>query len=158
MSSAQPSSSMSSLQVNGTTVASVSFDPYLRTCFSPSFNSRLRKTHPTRQLVTSIIPGYGQHSVLMECEVDPDAPHDVILGLEWAAHIRDFVLEKGFRIDGHFDAWAFLSDPRHPLGFPSGPEVVPTDGLLSAVRPHYDVSTPIPPPNTLNSETLNFDP
>ncbi|KAJ7024245.1 hypothetical protein C8F04DRAFT_1192662 [Mycena alexandri] len=71
------------------------------------------------KLVTSIIPRYGQLSVLMECEVDPLAAYDVVLGSEWASHIRDFVLGLGYRLDDNFDAWSFFSDVRHPLGFSS---------------------------------------
>ncbi|KAJ7042869.1 hypothetical protein C8F04DRAFT_1390272 [Mycena alexandri] len=133
---------MSTIQVNGFVAPSAFFRPALRTTLSASFYHSLRISHPTRQLVTSIIPGYGQFSVLMECEVDPAADHDVTLGLEWAAHIRDFVLGLGFRIDDKFDAWLFLSDSHHPLGF--GPSLgssssASSSGVLPTVH-----STPIP--------------
>ncbi|KAJ7020599.1 hypothetical protein C8F04DRAFT_1274817 [Mycena alexandri] len=55
----------------------------------------------------------------MECEVDPLAAYDVVLGSEWASHIRDFVLGLGYRLNDNFDAWSFFSDVRHPLGFSS---------------------------------------
>ncbi|KAJ7719257.1 hypothetical protein B0H16DRAFT_1897211, partial [Mycena metata] len=112
---------MSLIQVNGHTASSASYHSSLRTTLSPSFYNSLRKDHPTRQLVTTVVPGFGPYCVVMECEVDAASEFDVVLGSEWAAYIRDFLQVSGYRLNRTFDAWIFLVDPHHPLGSTATP-------------------------------------
>ncbi|KAJ7036046.1 hypothetical protein C8F04DRAFT_1340485, partial [Mycena alexandri] len=106
---------MSLVQVNGRTASSASYHSSLRTTLSLSFYNSLRKDHPTCQLVTTAVPGFGPYCIAMECEVDAGSKFDVVLGSEWAAHIRDFLQASGYRLNRTFDAWLFLVDPHHPL-------------------------------------------
>ncbi|KAJ7725718.1 hypothetical protein B0H16DRAFT_1781750 [Mycena metata] len=130
---------MLSLQVNGSSVFSVFWHSGLRTTLSLALFNCLHISESTRQLVTSVVPGYGQHSVLMECEVNPHALYNVIVGSEWAGHLHDFVLNLGFRLDANFDTWSFLSDDRHPLGFT--PPISPPSLISQSALPVAQVQS-----------------
>ncbi|KAJ7779027.1 hypothetical protein B0H16DRAFT_1500899 [Mycena metata] len=109
---------MSVVHVNGSRATTVSFHPSARTSLSSRFFETLAVTHPTRQLVTTLVPGFGQYSILLECVVDPAIAFDIILGAQWAVHIREYVLGLGYRLNDTFNAWSFVSDSLHPLGAP----------------------------------------
>ncbi|KAJ7026065.1 hypothetical protein C8F04DRAFT_1268535 [Mycena alexandri] len=110
---------MSFLQVNGITASSASHHSSLRTSLSSSFLDRVRDgrlASTTRQLVTTFVPGFGPFGMVMDCETHSANEVDIILGFEWAAHIRDFLQASGYRLNRTFDAWTFLVDPSHPIG------------------------------------------
>jgi hypothetical protein len=39
---------------------------------------------------------------------------DVVLGLDWATHVRESLIGSGYHLDSTFDAWHFSSYPTHP--------------------------------------------
>ncbi|KAJ6540659.1 hypothetical protein B0H19DRAFT_1269210 [Mycena capillaripes] len=66
--------------------------------------------------VTTSVSGYPSFSTVLECDIVATAEFDVILGLDWAALVRDFLMRLGYRLDSSFDVWLFFSTPSHPIG------------------------------------------
>jgi hypothetical protein len=105
-----------SIFVEGSQVLSVSFRPSNRSVLSMRFLDLLPETSRSKPLLVTTVA--GQHhpiSFPLSLEVSDLESTDLVLGLDWAAFLRDSLLGLGYRIDSSFDAWRFVSDPTHPI-------------------------------------------
>ncbi|KAJ7883596.1 hypothetical protein B0H13DRAFT_1890361 [Mycena leptocephala] len=59
--------------------------------------------------------GHHPISFTLAFQLAKHSPYDVVLGLDWAAFIRDSMLNIGYRLDSTFNAALWVSDPAHPL-------------------------------------------
>ncbi|KAJ7720767.1 hypothetical protein B0H16DRAFT_1896715 [Mycena metata] len=69
---------MAYLQVNGTAVLTANTQEHHRTALSERFLGTLARTHPTRPLITTFVPGFQLPSVYLEYDVVADAQYDII--------------------------------------------------------------------------------
>ncbi|KAJ7751375.1 hypothetical protein B0H16DRAFT_1548220 [Mycena metata] len=107
-----------SLTVEGVPVssASVAFCRQPRTMISPGLHFHLNRPNGRSSvLVTTNVPGFLIASTFIECQVNPNLSHDIVLGLDWAAYVRESLLDTGYPLGDTFDAWAFFSRPDHPI-------------------------------------------
>ncbi|KAJ7016395.1 hypothetical protein C8F04DRAFT_1407125 [Mycena alexandri] len=105
-----------SLAVEGVPVFSVAFCRQPRTLISSGLYFRLnRPDGRSSVLVTTNIPGFLIASTLIECQADVNLSHDVVLGLDWAAYVRESLLNARYPLGDTFDAWLFFSHPDHPI-------------------------------------------
>ncbi|KAJ6556989.1 hypothetical protein DFH09DRAFT_1365427 [Mycena vulgaris] len=124
------------LTVEGASVPSFSYVNIPRTVLSPSFISGLGPSRPTGYLFTVTVGPSGSFSFPLHCTLGPQSPFDVVLGYDWAAHLRDRLLHYGFRLDSQFDAWKFFS---YHLPPPPGPSAaaIPTPPAPIGPSPPY---------------------
>ncbi|KAJ6471848.1 hypothetical protein DFH09DRAFT_1380535 [Mycena vulgaris] len=122
-----------SLTVEGASVPSFSYANIPHTVLSPSFISRLGPSRPTGYLFTVTVGPSRSFSFPLHCTLGPQSPFDVVLGYDWAAHLRDCLLHYGFRLDlppPPGPSAAAIPTPPAPIG-PSPPYVHP------AASPYY---------------------
>ncbi|KAJ6458911.1 hypothetical protein C8R47DRAFT_1081449 [Mycena vitilis] len=103
-----------SLSVEGIPALQVLFEPVDVTRVSVSFYQRLARVRGPRLPFTTIVPGFPPFSSVVDCAVGL-INVDVVLGLDWASHIREILIHSGFRIDRSFDAWTFFHHADHPI-------------------------------------------
>ncbi|KAJ7432823.1 hypothetical protein FB451DRAFT_1420278 [Mycena latifolia] len=122
----------------------VSLSPACRTVRScaPSFPAASCRIFGVEYLVLSWLqPGLGSFSTVIQCDVGPDVTTDVVLGLDWAALVREHLGYQGFLLDSSFNAWGFFSsEPAATSGFPmpSGSSAQP--GSATSLLPPNSVS------------------
>jgi len=105
-----------SLAVEGVPVSSVAFSRQPRTLISPGLYFRLNRPNGRSSvLVTTNVTGFLIASTFIECQVDPNLSHDIVLGLDWAAYVRESLLNSGYPLGDTFDAWSFFCRPDHPM-------------------------------------------
>ncbi|KAJ6502846.1 hypothetical protein C8R47DRAFT_1106949 [Mycena vitilis] len=154
-----------SLSVAGVPVLSVLFNPVAVTVVSPLFYQRLGPVDPAQLLFVTTVPGFPPFPSVVACAALP-APVDVVLGLDWASHVRETLIRYEYRLDRSFNAWTFFTHPAHPLRArvnpPPGEIIVPGD--IARVNPPSGQI--IGPGHTVHHghdvirypETLNFEP
>ncbi|KAJ7030870.1 hypothetical protein C8F04DRAFT_1263352 [Mycena alexandri] len=98
-----------SLFVEGILASSVAFSRVPRTSVSAAFHSRLPPSGRLGLLFTTGAGPYGSLSTVLNCEVVVGAHSDVVLGLDWAAMIRETLVRDGHRLDDTFSAWDFFT-------------------------------------------------
>jgi hypothetical protein len=110
-----PSKLTMSLYIEGLPAASVSFQQSPKSSLSSTFYQNLVGVSGNRLLFTTAIPSFSSYSSLVECNISHGLQTDVVLGLDWAAHVRESLICSGYRLDSTFDAWCFFSYPTHPI-------------------------------------------
>ncbi|KAJ6450571.1 hypothetical protein C8R47DRAFT_1230182 [Mycena vitilis] len=122
-----------SLSIEGLPVLAVRFEPVAVTRVSPSFYRRLTRIRGPQLLFTTAVPSFPTISSVVTCLVEL-VPEDVVLGLDWASHVREHLIQAGFRLGGSFDARTFLTHPDHPIrGVVSrSSAVIPSVGITPA--------------------------
>ncbi|KAJ6570556.1 hypothetical protein DFH09DRAFT_1080113 [Mycena vulgaris] len=111
-----------SLSIEGISVPSVSFASISRTLLSAGLVSRLPPPRSNGYLITVFTGPYGAYSFPLHCSVVSSSSHDIVLGYDWAANLRDSMLYAGFRLDSQFNPWAFFfSHVRPPTQSTAGP-------------------------------------
>ncbi|KAK6997518.1 hypothetical protein R3P38DRAFT_1891555 [Favolaschia claudopus] len=50
-------------------------------------------------------------TVMLACVMSPGLDHDVVLALDWKAHLRDLLLSLGERVPAAFDPWSMVLGP-----------------------------------------------
>ncbi|KAJ7708421.1 hypothetical protein B0H16DRAFT_1823389 [Mycena metata] len=108
---------MAYLQVNGTAVLTANTQEHHRTALSERFLGTLARTHPTRLLITTFVPGFQLPSVYLECDVIADAQYDIIVGVEWATYICEGTSPL------HATITRAASPHTSPTGVHSGPRI-----------------------------------
>jgi hypothetical protein len=101
-----PSPNMA-LFIEGIPVSSVSFAPTPKTVLSASFFQTLSRDS-SRLLLTTPVHPHGSCSTVLECAVSATSQFDVVLGNDWAALLRGFLVSVGYRLPSPFDPWPFL--------------------------------------------------
>jgi hypothetical protein len=99
-----------SILINGISAATVTFDPSAGSLLSPQFR-RLLDAASDSLLISTVTALHGPISFPLVFGVSSSSPSDVVLGLDWAAYLRDSLISLGHRLDSTFDAWRFLADP-----------------------------------------------
>ncbi|KAJ7085612.1 hypothetical protein C8R43DRAFT_1142498 [Mycena crocata] len=97
-------------------------------------------------LLTTLVPPFGSFSVTLPCVVSPVACSDVVLGIDWAAYVRDVLLDAGYHLNWTIDAWRFFCDPSRPLfgfDFPSSLPITSSDICNEADQPSL-AGAPLP--------------
>ncbi|KAJ7037205.1 hypothetical protein C8F04DRAFT_1257131 [Mycena alexandri] len=145
-----------SLTVEGVPVSSVAFCRQLRTLISPGLYFHLNRPNGRSSvLVTTNVPGFLIASTFIECQVDPNLSHNIVLGLDWAAYVRESLLNTGYHLGDTFDAWSFFSRPDHPISLllpgavplpsTSSGSTIPITVGSSSSHPAYNGGTPMSP-------------
>ncbi|KAJ7934430.1 hypothetical protein B0H13DRAFT_2305858 [Mycena leptocephala] len=104
-----------SIFVEGSQVLSVSFRPSNRSVLSMRFLDSLPATSRIKPLLVTTVGQHHPISFPLSFEVSGLSSTDLVLGLDWAAFLRDSLLGLGYCVDSSFDAWRFVSDPTHPI-------------------------------------------
>ncbi|KAJ7852276.1 hypothetical protein B0H13DRAFT_2359597 [Mycena leptocephala] len=114
--------------LDGLQAPTASFSPSPRSVLSACFrNLWPSNARTTSLLVTTLVGGHHAISFPLAFQTAEHATFDVILGLDWAAFLRDSLFSLGYRLDSTFDAWRSVLDPAHPLS-------------SNRCRPHSSVS------------------
>jgi hypothetical protein len=105
-----------SIFVEGSQVLSVSFQLFKWSVLSVRFDSLALNSWTNPLLIITAAAGQ-HHSISFPplVEVSNLSLTDLILGLDWAAFLRNSLLGLGYCIDSSFNAWRFVSDPTHPI-------------------------------------------
>ncbi|KAJ7606480.1 hypothetical protein DFH06DRAFT_1149946 [Mycena polygramma] len=104
-----------SITVDGYRPASVTFSSSPRTKLSPAFRASLRQDRDN--FLFTCFPSVASRlnalplSFTLTCPVSNAALSDVVLGLDWSAHIRDSLLALGHRLESTFDSHQLLGVP-----------------------------------------------
>ncbi|KAJ7162713.1 hypothetical protein C8R43DRAFT_305953 [Mycena crocata] len=104
-----------SIHVDGVQALNVQYSGLPHTVLSGAFLLRLYSPDPSTVLLTTHVAPYGSFSVPVPYEVEYTDAFDVVLGLDWAAYLRESLLGIDLRLDHSFSAWDFLCDPARPL-------------------------------------------
>ncbi|KAJ7028927.1 hypothetical protein C8F04DRAFT_1398658 [Mycena alexandri] len=145
------------LFIEGTRALTVTFSGGPQTLVSLAFYQSLQvQPRPSGHLLfTSSLGPYGNLSMMLACALSPPAcQFDVVLGLDWASFLREYIVREGYRLDASFDAWRFFSLDSHPLSYPrheyslaspaSAAYNPPSDdGNLRFYRPRSSTSDPV---------------
>ncbi|KAJ6472859.1 hypothetical protein C8R47DRAFT_1321734, partial [Mycena vitilis] len=150
-----------SLTVEGFRPASLAFSSSPVTQLSATFRATLRLDRDRFLFTTfpSLASGFSALplSFTLDCKTSAASSTDVVLGLDWSAHVRDSLLALGHRVESTFDARFLLvpaardsvplpgSAPSHPTLCPraSPPSWNPAFGTPQS--PSLDTSfTPLP--------------
>ncbi|KAJ7176045.1 hypothetical protein C8R43DRAFT_553310 [Mycena crocata] len=107
-----------SLFVEGIHVTAVSYTSNPRTLLSRRLFDSLQLPTGRPVLLTTAVPGYPSPSTSLRVSVSSNLSHDVVLGLDWASTLREFLIYLGHRLGQSFDAWQFFSSAAHPLSPP----------------------------------------
>jgi hypothetical protein len=99
---------MSTITINGIPATTLGYQAAARTQISSRFFSTLNNPNPSCLLLTSFVPGFPSCSTVLGCDVSSAAQHDVILGLDWAAHLRESFIALGYRLGDTFNSWSFF--------------------------------------------------
>jgi hypothetical protein len=128
--------------INGISAATVTFDSSPRSVLSMQFYREL-SAGSNNLLVTTVAGSSGPISFPLSFGLSSTSPSDVVLGLDWAAYLRDSLLALGHRLDSSFDARRFLSEPTSlptncaifcfPCSSLSNPDPVSTTGGSAAL-------------------------
>ncbi|KAJ7884897.1 hypothetical protein B0H13DRAFT_2343466 [Mycena leptocephala] len=129
-----------SLYIEGLPAASVSFQRSPKSSLSSTFYQNLVGVSGNRLLLTTTIPNFSSYSSLVECNISHGLQTDVVLGLDWAAHVRESLICSGYRLDSTFDAWCFFSYPTHPI-----------NGLRALPPSSSSAGNPVNSPSTSNA-------
>jgi hypothetical protein len=105
----RPTSTMPIL-IDGISAATVTFDPSARSSLSLQFRRQLRPGTDSF-LVSTATERLGPISFSLVFAISSSSPSDVVLGLDWAAYLRDSLISLGHRLNSSFDAWRFLTEP-----------------------------------------------
>jgi hypothetical protein len=105
-----------SLLVDGVSAPSVTFRPSTRTVLSAAFSRLAPGVRGHGFLLTTSVYGYSAVATVIKCDIVASPDYDVVLGLDWAALLRDYLISLGHRLDSSFNAWLFFSAPSHPIG------------------------------------------
>ncbi|KAJ7472551.1 hypothetical protein FB451DRAFT_1398762 [Mycena latifolia] len=99
-----------SLLVQDVPVSSLTFANSPRTSISSGLVSRLPPARNSVFLFTVSAGGHGLFSFTLLCVVvPPSATPEIVLGLDWAACVRDSMLYSGLRLPSSFNAFSFFS-------------------------------------------------
>lgn len=102
--------------LDGLQVPSVSFSLVPLSVLSSQFRNLLpSNSRAPSLLVTTLAGHHNAISFPIAFQTVENASTDVVLGLDWAALLRDSLLGLGYCLDSTFDAWRFASDPSHPI-------------------------------------------
>ncbi|KAJ7864716.1 hypothetical protein B0H13DRAFT_1898962 [Mycena leptocephala] len=105
-----------SVLFDGLRAANVSYSSSSRSVLSARFRNLLpNNARLNSLLVTTLVRGHHPISLTLAFQLAKHSPYDVVLGLDWAAFIRDSMLNIGYRLDSTFNAALWVSDPAHPL-------------------------------------------
>ncbi|KAJ6473354.1 hypothetical protein C8R47DRAFT_1294963 [Mycena vitilis] len=145
------------LLVDGTSARTVTFQHIPQTTLSAAFHASLRGLPGTALLVTTTITGFLPSSSLIRCNVVLDLGFDVVLGLDWAAYLRDSLINLGYRLESSFDAWNFYSTSGNLTA-----QVLPHSRNTSVMSPtpvnsRDHAGGPYHCHSELNSETINSE-
>ncbi|KAJ7476628.1 hypothetical protein FB451DRAFT_1460888 [Mycena latifolia] len=99
-----------SLLIQGVPVSSLAFANSSRTSLSSSLASRLPSPRNSAYLFTVSAGGHGPFSFTLLCDVvvPPLVTTDIVLGLDWAACVRDSMLYSGLRLPSSFNSFSFF--------------------------------------------------
>ncbi|KAJ6450318.1 hypothetical protein C8R47DRAFT_1171113 [Mycena vitilis] len=137
-----------SLYLDGVLVPRVSFHPSPQTRVSAEFCRLVGHTSVTTFLFTTTVDNYPFPSIALPCQVVPITDFHVILGLDWATYVREFLVSTGYRLGDTFQPWLFFSLPTHPLGTLSTPSTPRTPLNILSVTSSSHSSPKQHPPET----------
>ncbi|KAJ7015751.1 hypothetical protein C8F04DRAFT_1409022 [Mycena alexandri] len=103
-----------SLLVDGQAVARVSYFPAPQSYISPAFRARCSGVSGSRLSASAAITG------------------DVVLGLDWAAVVREYLTRDGYRLNWSFDPWTFFTSGPHPPYIPNSLIALPVILAISS--------------------------
>ncbi|KAJ7659710.1 hypothetical protein DFH06DRAFT_1130468 [Mycena polygramma] len=103
-----------SVFVEGCLPPTFSYLPNASTTISSAFRSTL-PPGPNTFLLTPLPLHRQALSFALPCQVSPSETSYVVLGSDWAAYVRESLLNAGHRLPSFFDAWQFLLNPEYLL-------------------------------------------
>ncbi|KAJ6534369.1 hypothetical protein B0H19DRAFT_1080843 [Mycena capillaripes] len=129
-----------SLYLDGNLISSFSFSATSQTVVGSSLARDLHLSRTERLLLTMIVLSYGRFSTLVHVEFSKDISNHLVLGRDWAAHLRESLIFNGHTPGNGFNTWVFLMAVDHPLhASSSGPVPPPLQSLPSHTRTFLSV-------------------
>ncbi|KAK7042001.1 hypothetical protein R3P38DRAFT_2888061 [Favolaschia claudopus] len=100
-----------SLLINGIPASRIARSEGPKTLISASYAQEHFPSRPANSLwaLTLCIAHRDPLTVVFPCRISPSLEFDVVLALDWKAHLRDLLLSQGGYVSAAFDPWAMIS-------------------------------------------------
>lgn len=125
---------MSTITINGLAATVLGYQVSARTLISSRFLGTLNNPNHSRLLITTSVPGFSSCSTVLACDISSAIESDVVLGLDWAAHLRDSFLALGYCLGDTFNSWTFFSAFTPPCSYTA--DLSPLDDHLYSQNSH----------------------